>query len=435
MANVSRRYVLRTGLAAGAAVAAARCGGAPEGTPNNPATGPEVNTNQIKDVTLRLIGTGVSQINEIRDKAQEDLGFSLDMRALSTEENNQIAITQPDQYDIFDGEYFSLPLVVPSGNLRPIEIAKVSDWDKIVSFFTSGEYEGMPVEASQGTAPYKVMYLTGPDSTEFSDTPTDFATLIPFQYNADTLGYRPDLITRPIETWGELFNEEFRGKTSILDIPQIGIMDAALVAESLGLMTFADKGNMTKAEIDQIIGILKEQKAAGQFRAFWKTFDESVNLMASGEVILQSMWSPAVAAVQSQGIDCVYAPLKEGYRGWGGGVGLSKNLEGIQLDAAYEYLNWMLEGWVGAFLGRQGYYSAAPENSKQYMSAAEWAYWYEGQPASEDMVDPFGKTLAKSGNVRDGGAFKERFGNIVCWNSTMEENTYLVQKWNEFIAS
>ena len=436
MANVSRRYVLRTGLAAGAAVAAARCsGGAPEGTPNNPATGPEVNTNQIKDVTLRLIGTGVSQINEIRDKAQEDLGFSLEMRALSTEENNQIAITQPDQYDIFDGEYFSLPLVVPSGNLRPIEISKVSDWDKIVSFFTSGKYEGMPVEASQGTAPYKVMYLTGPDSTEFSETPTDFATLIPFQYNADTLGYRPDLVNRPIETWGELFNEEFKGKTSILDIPQIGIMDAALVAESLGLMTFVDKGNMTKAEIDQIIGILKEQKAAGQFRAFWKTFDESVNLMSSGEVVLQSMWSPAVAAVQSKGIECVYAPLKEGYRGWGGGVGLSKNLEGIQLDAAYEYLNWMLEGWVGAFLGRQGYYSAAPENSKQYMSAAEWAYWYEGQAASEDMVDPFGKTLAKSGAVRDGGSFKERFGNIVCWNSTMAENTYLVQKWNEFIAS
>lgn len=436
MANVSRRYVLRTGLAAGAAVAAARCsGGAPEGTPNNPATGPEVNTNQIKDVTLRLIGTGVSQINEIRDKAQEDLGFSLEMRALSTEENNQIAITQPDQYDIFDGEYFSLPLVVPSGNLRPIEISKVSDWDKIVSFFTSGKYEGMPVEASQGTAPYKVMYLTGPDSTEFSETPTDFATLIPFQYNADTLGYRPDLVNRPIETWGELFNEEFKGKTSILDIPQIGIMDAALVAESLGLMTFVDKGNMTKAEIDQIIGILKEQKAAGQFRAFWKTFDESVNLMSSGEVVLQSMWSPAVAAVQSKGIECVYAPLKEGYRGWGGGVGLSKNLEGIQLDAAYEYLNWMLEGWVGAFLGRQGYYSAAPENSKQYMSEAEWGYWYEGQAASEDMVDPFGKTLAKSGAVRDGGSFKERFGNIVCWNSTMAENTYLVQKWNEFIAS
>ncbi|NEP18639.1 MAG: extracellular solute-binding protein, partial [Leptolyngbya sp. SIO4C1] len=382
MANISRRKLLYTGLAAGAAIATTRCASseAPAGTPNNPATGPEVNTNQTKDVTLRLIGTGVSQINEIRDKAEEDLGFKIEMRALSTEENNQIAITQPEQYDIFDGEYFSLPLVVPSGNLKPIEVARIKNWDKIVPFFTSGEFEGMPVETSQGTAPYRVMYLVGPESAKFSDAPTDHATLIPFQYNADTLGYRPDAVSRQIESWGELFNEEFRGKTAILDIPQIGIMDAAMVAESLGLMSFADKGNMTRAEIDQITEILRQQKADGQFRAFWKTFDESVNLMASGEVVLQSMWSPAVTAVQAQGIECIYAPLKEGYRGWGGGVGLSNSLEGVKLDAAYEYLNWMLEGWVGAFLGRQGYYSAAPEPAKTYMSDAEWAYWYEGNP-------------------------------------------------------
>lgn len=434
MANISRRHLIRTGLAAGAFVTATRCA-APQGTPNNPAPGPEVNTNQTKDVTLRLIGTGVSQINEIRDKAQEDLGFKIEMRALSTEENNQIAITQPGQYDIFDGEYFSLPLVVPSGNLQPIDVSKVTNYDKIVSFFTNGTFNGLPVEGSQGTAPYRVQYVSGPDSTEFSSSPTDHATMIPFQYNADTLGYRPDLVGRTIESWGELFNSEFQGKTSILDIPQIGIMDAAMVAEALGLMTFGDKGNMTQAEIDQITDILKEQKAAGQFRAFWKTFDESVNLMTSGEVVLQSMWSPAVTAVQSKGIECIYAPLKEGYRGWGGGIGLSKNLEGIQRDAAYEYINWMLDGWVGAFLGRQGYYSAAPETAKQFMSPAEWDFWYEGKPAAEDMVDPFGKTLAKAGAVRDGGSFEERFGNIVCWNSTMEENTYLVQKWNEFIAS
>jgi len=437
MTNITRRRLIQTGLATGVALTTARCGGgqAEKGTPNNPAAGPEVNANKIADVELRVIGTGVSQINEIRDKAQEDLGFKLDLRALSTEENNQIAITQPDQYDIFDGEYFSLPLVIPSGNLQPIEVAKIKNWDKIVPFFTSGKFEGLPVETSQGTAPYKVMYLAGPDSTEFSDAPTDHATLIPFQYNADTLGYRPDMVDKPIESWGTLFDESFKGKTSILDIPQIGIMDAAMVAESLGLMIFADKGNMTKAEIDELTEILKEQKQNGQFRAFWKTFDESVNLMASGEVVLQSMWSPAVAAVQSQGIECIYAPLKEGYRGWGGGLGLSKGLEGIELEAAYEYLNWMLDGWAGAFLGRQGYYSAAPEPAKAFMSKAEWAYWYEGKAAANDIVDPFGKTLAKGGAIRDGGSFEERFGNIVVWNSTMDENTYLVQKWNEFIAA
>ena len=442
MAKISRRHLIRTGLAAGAAIAATRCASnpsaeAPAGTPNNPAQAPEVNTGKTKDVTLRFIGTGVSQINEIRDKAQEDLGFKLDMRALSTEENNQIAITQPGQYDVFDGEYFSLPLVVPSGNLQPIDTRRITDFDKIVSIFTTGElYSGAPVNTSQGTAPFKVMYVQGADSSEFSSTPTDWATLIPFQYNADTLGYRPDLVGNvKIESWAQLFDPQFKGKTSILDIPQIGIMDAAMVTEALGLMKFADKGNMTQAEIDQLTNILIEQKRAGQFRAFWKTFDESVNLMTSGEVVLQSMWSPAVTAVKAKGVSCIYAPLKEGYRGWGGGVGLSKNLSGIQLDAAYEYINWMLAGWVGAFLGRQGYYSAVPENVKKVMTPAEWDYWYEGKPAAEDIFDPFGKVMAKQGEVRDGGSFQERMGNVVVWNSTMKENTYLVKKWNEFVAS
>jgi putative spermidine/putrescine transport system substrate-binding protein len=436
MTKITRRRLIQTGLAAGAMVTATRCTSAPSGTPNNPAASPEINTNKSKDVTLRMIGTGVSQVNEIRDQAQKDLGFKFDMRALSTEENNQIAISQPKQYDIFDGEYFSLPLVVPSGNLQPIDVKKIKDFAKIAPFFTTGKFDGAKIETAQGTSPIKVMYLTGADSKEFSATPTDFATLIPFQYNADTLGYRPDKVGgKKIESWAQLFDPAFKGQTSILDIPSIGIMDAAMVVEAAGLMTFGDKGNMTKEEIDKVTNILKEQKKNGQFRAFWKTFDESVNLMASGEVVLQSMWSPAVTAVKAKGINCVYAPLKEGYRAWGGGVGLSKNLSGIQLDAAYEYINWLLDGWVGAFLGRQGYYSAIPENAKKFMKPEEWDFWYEGKAAATDMVDPFGKTLEKQGAKRDGGSFKERMGNVVVWNSTMKEQTYLVQKWNEFIAS
>ena len=45
-----------------------------------------------------------------------------------------------------------------------------------------------------------------------------------------------------------------------------------------------------KAEIDMTVGVLTEAKKAGQFRAFWKDFNESVNLMASGETVIQSMW-------------------------------------------------------------------------------------------------------------------------------------------------
>ncbi len=430
MSNISRRRVLQTGLAAGAMLATKGCASAPETS-----TGPTVITNKIKDVTLRFIGTGVAQTQGIKEKIEEDLGFKVEMTPLSTEENNKKAITQPKQWDIFDGEYFSLPLVIPSGSIQAIDIKKIAEYDKIVPFFTTGKFDGMPVENSQGTAPYKVMYLKDKDSSEFADGQTDWATLLPFQYNADTLGWRPDLVDKEITSWAQLFDAEFKGKTSILDIPSIGIMDAAMVLEAAGLMTFGDKGNMTQEELDQVTRILIDKKKEGQFRAFWKTFDESVNLMAAGEVILQSMWSPAVTAIRARGLDCQYGPLKEGYRGWGGGVGLSKNLSGIELDAAYEYLNWMMDGWLGGFLGRQGYYSAAPENSKKFMEDYEWDFWYEGKPAAQEILDPFGTKIADAGAVRDGGAFKERVGNVVCWNSVMDEQAYLVQKWNEFIAA
>ena len=146
-------------------------------------------------------------------------------------------------------------------------------------------------------------------------------TLIPTIYNADTLGIRPDLVGRPISHWKDLVDPAFKGRASILNIPGIGIMDAAMVMESLGTMQYGDKGNMTRPEIDKTVAFLIETKNAGQFRAFWKSFDESVNLMAAGEVVIQSMWSPAVTAVRSRGIACTYQPLPRaiaaGAAGWG----------------------------------------------------------------------------------------------------------------------
>jgi putative spermidine/putrescine transport system substrate-binding protein len=157
--------------------------------------------------------------------------------------------------------------------------------------------------------------------------------------------------------------------------------------------------------------------------------------MASGEVVIQSMWSPAVTAVRAKGIPCFYAPLKEGYRAWAGGLGVAKHLTGLQRDAAYEYINWYLSGWVGAFLNRQGYYSAVLDTARQKMDPAEWDYWMEGKPAAKDIVDPFGKKIEAKGAVRDGGSFSERMGRVSCWNSVMDEDRYMVGKWNEFIAA
>uniref|UniRef100_UPI0035AECD0A ABC transporter substrate-binding protein n=1 Tax=Paenirhodobacter enshiensis TaxID=1105367 RepID=UPI0035AECD0A len=417
------RYSRRSLLATGAAVAAASAFPAPM-----------IWAQEIKNIKLRQVGTGVSNLNEVGQKVKEDLGFSLDMTALDSDAVTQRAATQPDSYDIADIEYWICKKVWPTGNLQAMDVSKIKNYDKIVGIFRDGKLTA-DSKIAQGTAPNTVGFVEGPGSKKFAPEQTQWMTLVPTIYNADTLGIRPDLIGRPIDSWAELLNPEFKGKASILDISSIGIMDMAMVCEAMGKIKYGDKGNMTRAEIDQTIAIFTEAKKAGQFRAFWKSFDESVNLMASGEVVIQSMWSPAVTAVKSRGIPCVFQPLKEGYRAWGGGLGLSKSLKGMELDAAYEYINWYLSGWVGAFLMRQGYYSAVPETSKQFMDANEWGYWFEGKAATADIANPFGKVMAKAGELRDGGSFYERMGHVACWNSVMDENQYMVRKWNEFIAA
>ena len=90
---------------------------------------------------------------------------------------------------------------------------------------------------------------------------------------------------------------------------------------------------------------------------------------------------------------------------------------------------------AGAYLNRQGYYSAVLETAKAKMEAYEWAYWMEGKAAAQDIKSPNGDLLAKAGSTRDGGSYEQRMGGIACWNAIMDENTYMVQKWNEFVAA
>ena len=318
--GLSRRAVLKG--AAGLAGAAAGSGAI---------TGfPAVWSQEEK--VLRYLGTAVNQSDDITKKVKAETGITIQNIVATTDDVTKRVITQPNSFDILDTEYFSLKKLVPSGNILPMDAKKIKEFDNITPVFTKGQLPNGKVIGDQGTAPKKVMFVEGQHSTKFSKTPTEWVTLIPTVYNADTLGIRPDLIKRPINSWAELLNPEFKGKAAILNIPSIGIMDAAMVVEATGKYKYPDKGNMTKPEIDMTMAVLTEAKKNGQFRAFWKDFNESVNLMASGETVIQSMWSPAVTAVRTKGIPCVFQPLKEGYRSWASGFCMSKGVTPKQAE-------------------------------------------------------------------------------------------------------
>ncbi|MCC7320765.1 MAG: extracellular solute-binding protein [Rubellimicrobium sp.] len=422
--GVSRRTFLKGTAAATGAAAGSGILGAPMIWAQN-----------IRDITLNWAGPSYSVIADIAEKASADLGFTIVPQVVESTALMTKIVSQPETIDLPDLEFWAMQKTWRAGKVQPVDVSRIANWGRMTPVMKDGlALDGSPLSA-QGTMPFEVLYVAEPGATEFAGAETGFSTTVPTIYNADTLGIRPDLIGRPVESYAELFNPEFAGKTALVNVPGIGIMDAAMALEAMGEITYGDKGNMTVEEIDFTIDRLIELKRAGQFRAFWSTFDESVNLMAAGEVVIQSMWSPAVTAVKARGIPCVYQGMKEGYRAWGLGTGVMAHLEGLKLDAAYEFLNWELSGWHGGFIGRQGYYSSVPETAKEFMSANEWGYWYDGQAATEAIVDPYGAVMDQAGARRDGGSFQERIGHIACWNTVMDEERHMVQRWNEFISA
>ena len=423
--GTTRRLVLRGAAAvAGAAIGSDALRGFPT-----------IWAQDIKDVTLIHIGGAWAVIKQIGEQATKDLGFTIKMQATENVDLLNRFLSQSSAIDVGDVSIVFMKYLVGRNVLQAIPVAKYKYWDQTIPVFTKGTYPDGSEASNQGVAPYSVLYATDATGQKFAAGVSDWLTGIPTITNADTLGVRPDLVGRPISSWADLISPEFKGKAALQDQPTVGVIDVAMALEARGDIKYGNKGNMTRDEIDKTIKVMMDIKKAGQFRSFWSTFDQSVNLMASGEVVIQSMWSPAVTAVKTRGIPCVYQPLKEGFRGWGYTLAPMKHLAGLKLDCFYEYMNWYTSGFQGAFIAREGYYSSVPENAKKFLTQAEWDYWYGGKPAATDITDPFGKLMEKAGGIRDGGAFWDRLGNIAVWNSVMDEDRYLTRRWNEFITT
>ncbi len=128
------------------------------------------------------------------------------------------------------------------------------------------------------------------------------------------------------------------------------------------------------------------------------------------------------------------AEPEEGYRAWHGGQSIARHVSGPQLEMAYEYLDWWLSGWAGAVMARQGYYISAPAALKAHLTPAEWAYWYDGREAAEDLVGVDGVTVVvHKGEKRPGGSYAERARRIAVWNTVMDEYNSASRLWARFV--
>ena len=120
---------------------------------------------------VRYLGTATTMGSEIDKKLFEDTGIKVKYIPVTTDEVTKRVLTQPNSFDIVDSEYYSMPQIVPSGNLLGMDTKKIKEWDNVVTAFTEGKVGGKTI-GDQGTDPKKVLYLQGTDSKAYSSEPT-----------------------------------------------------------------------------------------------------------------------------------------------------------------------------------------------------------------------------------------------------------------------
>ncbi len=384
--------------------------------------------------TLRVLGTHVTLRDEIQQKAQDDLGIDLEFFPGGDAEILHRAATRPDSFDVYEQWSNSIKVLWRAGSIQPVETGRIQYWDEVNSLSKTGRLTP-EARIGAGDAPHSILFVQ--PNGDLGSKASARLSFLPYVHNADAFGYNSAQVSQGIpyetESWSWLLDERYRGKVALINEPSIGIFDAALAARAQGLMDFVDIGNPTRLEIDQLIAILLEYKRRGHFRGFWSSVPRSIELMASGDVVIESMFSPAVSELRGMGVPCVYAAPKEGYRAWHGVMCLSTKASGQVLDAAYAYMNWWLSGWPGAYIARQGYYISNPQRSRPLMTPEEWDYWYAGKPAAIPLPGIDGVLSVAKGETRSGGSYTNRFANVAVWNSVIDQYEYLLLRWKELL--
>lgn len=385
---------------------------------------------------LRVLGTHVTLQEELRLRAQEELDIDIIFSPGGSSEVLQKASSHPESFDLYEQWSDSMNVLWRSEAIQAIDTDRLTYWPEINNLTKTGRLvEGAKIGA--GDAPHKLLFVQADGSLGEKDTGK--ISFLPYVHNTDSFGYDTRYIEQgrayETESWAWLFDDEYRGKVSLVNAPTIGIFDAALAAQAKGLMQFKDIGNMTKEEVDQLFSIMIDLKQNNHFSGLWNSVPESVEFFSSGRTSIASMFSPGISALRGRNIPVVYAAPKEGYRAWHGVMCLSSATEGHAKDAAYKYMNWWLSGWPGAFIARQGYYISNPERSRELLTQDEWNFWYGGKPTSVTLKNTFGEKAVAAGESRNGGSYETRFSNIAVWNTVMDTYEYSLPLWHEFILS
>ena len=379
---------------------------------------------------LRVIGRSELLPEPVRLRAQAELPFPVTFELSDSIEGLQRVVSRPDTFDVYH-QWHTVDLIWTARCIQAIDLGRIDGGAEIVAAARARIGDVGVID----TVFHKLFVQA--DGT-LGPTPSASIAMLPSVHGVDSFAFHEDLF-RLIDrdephSWSWLFDPRWQGRTALIDDPVLGMIEAALATEAGRRTGFGDIGNLTIDEIDDIAATLIRLRRLGHFRGSWRNFEQAARLMRRG-ILVQSMFYPGFVVLQREGVAVHMSDPVEGMRGWHADLCISSSTRGAMLDAAYAYLNWWQGGWGVACLSRQGYYGTLPDRVRPHLSDAEWAYWYGGEPAAEALPDPFGQPAIPAGHRRSGGSHRERMSRARVWNTFMDEHTYLMRRWREFMAS
>lgn len=422
--RLDRRELLHEGLKLGSAIGVAGLTGitvfgAP-GVSASPPTSDQEKQERSK-TTVRTVGLGVSVQDRFLREFETKYGWKIEGTVGGYPEilPKFIAGGYKDYtMDEPNGQH-ALPLLNAKA-IQPIPRGAVPQWEHARSLFTDPKDPGADPAGSGW--PMVVTYT--PDSYKAGSY--DQFMLVPHYFGMDSIGFRRDVVGKEIDSYGYLYEPEYKGRTAIWNEAIISTGNAANYLTKAGKLQPKSRiANLAPDEVDIVIKFLIERKKDGQFRAIWQDYGQAVNLLATGEVVVIDAWSPIVADVQKQGKDAVYARVKEGYPGWFHGIAISSAVDADSpaYAAALDYIDFWLGGWPGAQIASQGYFSPSTtcepllkEMRTTRKDMTDYEAWYEGK------------------NWPTGG-LQDRLANIGWWEEWPENADYYLKAWQDFLAA
>ncbi|HCP18917.1 MAG TPA: ABC transporter, partial [Alphaproteobacteria bacterium] len=305
----------------------------------------------VKDSTHRLavLGTSVTQNPVLKGYAEKDLGIVLDMVTLGGESAQQRAALSPQSYDVYDQWFHDIDLSWPTGSLQPIDINRIKGFRQLDLNALTG-YSKTKDHIWKTSAPIDRLFVGA--ELSLSRKPSEQISMMPTIFNADTMAIINGQ-SHPfphVNDWQGLLDEDWHGAVIIQKDSAISMVEILLALIQKGDLDVADITDLTTDEIDQFIRCFSGYLKKGQILHHWEVEYDLLAITHINKPLLCSIWWSGAMQLRGRGYDVSMFTPKSGYRGWFGGLALSRSLSDWNRDAAYDYLNWWLTGPAGAYL-------------------------------------------------------------------------------------